>query len=138
MDDKHLVKVGEPGFPVAAVDRGRSVVVGAEESFQVADHVFTQVKVTPSVSLVCDIPETIEDSFYSGKVYVVLKNTVFQPSTPSTPLRHMAELKSVLGKAGVNTIVKPILLLYTDGGPDHRTTYLYVSVQTTPMCIFKT
>lgn len=33
LDDKHRCKVGEPGFPVAAVDRGRSVLVSQEESF---------------------------------------------------------------------------------------------------------
>ena len=27
MDDKHRCKVGEPGYPVAAVERGRQVIV---------------------------------------------------------------------------------------------------------------
>eukprot|EP00117_Sycon_ciliatum_P016059 scpid36605/ scgid15654/ len=132
MDDKHLVKVGEPGFPVAAVDRGRSVVVGTTESFQVADHDFTKLKITPSVALVCETPNSIEESFYRGKVYVSVKHTALQPSSP---LRHAAELKKVLRRASVNTVKKPILLLYTDGGPDHRVTY--VSVQVSLMCLFK-
>ena len=42
LDDKHnIIKVGEPGFPVAAVDRGKQVLVGIDTSFQVGDHDFT-------------------------------------------------------------------------------------------------
>jgi hypothetical protein len=33
MDDKHHRKVGEPGSPVAAVDRGKQVVVSATGTF---------------------------------------------------------------------------------------------------------
>lgn len=128
---KHLIKVGEPGFPVAAVDRGRTVV-GKDIEFQVADHDFTKLKITPSVALLCDIPASIKESFYSGKVVVGLKNTAFQPFSP---LRHMAELKQVLKVGGVNPVLKPILLLYTDGGPDHCITY--VSVQASLICLFK-
>lgn len=35
IDDKHRIKIGEPGFPVAAAERGRRVVVGRDVSFQV-------------------------------------------------------------------------------------------------------
>ena len=34
-DEKHTTKVGEPGFPVAAVERGRRVIFGLNQSFQV-------------------------------------------------------------------------------------------------------
>ena len=47
LDDKHNIKVGEPGFPVAAVDRGKEVIVGSNSSFQVGDHDFTKAKITP-------------------------------------------------------------------------------------------
>ena len=66
MDDKHAIKIGEPNYPVAAVDRGKSVLVGKDITFPVADHDFMKCKVTPSVSLVVDIPDSIEDSFYQG------------------------------------------------------------------------
>ncbi|KAI8490498.1 hypothetical protein Bbelb_317660 [Branchiostoma belcheri] len=70
MDDKHgRVKVGEPGYPVAAVGRGKSVLVSRDTVFAVADHDFTKLKITPSVTLGCDIPESESDSFYSGKVF---------------------------------------------------------------------
>ncbi len=40
-DDKHKVKVGEPGYPVAAAERGRRVPVREDEYLTVGDHDFT-------------------------------------------------------------------------------------------------
>ena len=42
IDDKHRLKVGEPGFPVAAAERGRRVMVRAGTTFEVGDHNFTK------------------------------------------------------------------------------------------------
>lgn len=121
MDDKHTVKVGEPNCPVAAVERGKQVLVSHTISLQVADHDFTKFSMTPSVCFFVNIPENITDSFYTGDVYVGLKENAFQPSSP---IRHMTELNNIL--TGMSE--KPILLLYTDGGPDHRLTYTTVQV----------
>ena len=52
IDDKYRIKVGEPGVPVAAVERGRQVIVsqtGGE--FVVADHDSTRFSIIPSVAL---------------------------------------------------------------------------------------
>ena len=65
-DDKHTVKVGEPSFPVSAVERGKRVIVGPSQTLEVGDHDFTKFSLSPSVSLVVDIPESIEGSFYHG------------------------------------------------------------------------
>ena len=65
-DNKHTIKVGEPGFPVAAVQRERRVIVGLNQSFQVGDHDFIKFSLPPSVSLVVDIPDSIDGSFYDG------------------------------------------------------------------------
>ncbi|GES93292.1 hypothetical protein GLOIN_2v1763419 [Rhizophagus clarus] len=89
MDDKHQCKV-------------------------VADYDFTKCDVIPSVTIICDISCTIDESFYKGQVYVGLKDSIIQPSDP---LRHIAELYKILKHQDEN---KPYLLLYTDGGPDHR------------------
>lgn len=132
LDDKHAIKIGEPGLPVAAVERGKRVLVSKDVSFCVSDHDFTKAKVTPSVSLICDIPENIGESFYSGKVAVCLKETTF---APSSPLRHATELLQLLRSSGINSIRKPVLLLYTDGGPDHRVTYM--SVKMALICLFR-
>ena len=128
IDDKHRVKVGEPGFPVAAAERGREVVVSLHETFAVGDHDFTHFSIIPSVVFHLSIPDSFEGSWYTGKVLVGLKDAVFQASSP---LRHAAELHSLLlTRIGS----KSILCIYSDGGPDHRLTY--VSVQLSLIALY--
>ena len=122
LDDKHTVNVGEPNCPVATVERGKEVLVSKGKKLAVSDHDFTRLSLTPSVAMIIDVPESIEESFHRGRVFVVFKENAFQPSSPG---RHMAELKEILQRLGP---LKPILLLYTDGGPDHRLTYLSVQL----------
>ena len=110
MEDKHSCKVGEPGCPVAAVERGKQVIVGLNETMEVADHDFTRTSITPSVILHLDLPEDIEGSFYRGKVFVGLKEKCFEPSSP---VGHVSELAKLLECQEKN---KEILCLYTDGG----------------------
>ena len=62
LNDKHHIKVGEPGYPVAAVERGRRVIVCKDVSFEVGNHDFTKVSIIPSVTLVADIPDTLAGS----------------------------------------------------------------------------
>ena len=104
LDDKHRVKVGEPGFPVAAAVRWRRVLVVRDSTFEVGDHDFTYKSIVPSVSFILDVPETVDDSWYSGKVLVGLKDATFEPSSSE---RHMAELHSLLVLQGLD--IKPIL-----------------------------
>lgn len=120
MDDKHKCKVGEPDLPVAAVDRGKQVIVSTTgRRFAVADHDFTKYSIVPSVSLFCDIPETIEGSFYRGQVYVGVKDAVLEASSP---IRHCTELCKIMT---VQNDTRPI---YTDGGPDHNLTFFSVQL----------
>jgi hypothetical protein len=44
LSDKHTIKCSEPGYPVAAVDRGKQVLVAIGKSFSVADYDFTKAK----------------------------------------------------------------------------------------------
>lgn len=122
LDDKHRVKVGEPGNPVAAVERGRRVVVG-QDAFVVGDHDFCKFSIVPSVSFEIDIPESLDESWYRGTVHVGYKDAVHEPSSP---LRHATELFSILQAQSSN--FRPIMFIYTDGGPDHRLTYLSVQL----------
>ncbi len=128
LDDKHRIKVGEPGFPVAAAERGRRVLQAAGSRFLVGDHDFTKFSIIPSVALQINIPDDISGSWYSGKVSVGTKEGAFEPSSP---LRHASELCSLIQ---LDAELKPILFLYTDGGPDHRLTY--VSVQVSLIALF--
>ena len=121
LDDKHRIKIGEPGRPNAAVERGKRVLVGRNETFEVSDHDFCKFSVIPSVSFVLDIPEEFDQSWYRGTVHIGYKDAVFEPSSA---LRHVAELCSVLKKE----TIQPVLFIYTDGGPDHRLTFFSVQL----------
>ena len=114
-DDKHVVKVGEPGMPVAAVERGKSVLVATDVVYAVADHDFCKLSLTPSVTLQANIPESIDGSFYEGKVSISLKENCFEPSSN---LRHLAEYNSHTNNN------KPIECHYDDGGPDHNVCHM--------------
>ena len=131
IDDKHRLKVGEPGFPVAAAERGRKVIVRAGTTFEVGDHDFTKFSIIPSVTLIVDIPHDIQDSWYRGQVLVGFKDAAFEASSP---IRHATELSNVLSRS--DELRKPVLFMYSDGGPDHRLTY--VSVQVSLIVVFKT
>ncbi|XP_072024864.1 LOW QUALITY PROTEIN: uncharacterized protein [Amphiura filiformis] len=120
MDDKAKVQVGEPGLPMAAVARGKQVIVGINQSFKVGDHDFTKVSLVPSVTLIHEIPETIDGSFYRGQPFCCLK---FMPTQPSTPIRHIAEISKLM-----DTHNPPIQLFYSDGGPDHNVSFLSVQI----------
>ncbi len=129
LDDKHCCKVGEPGFPVAAIERGKKVVVSKDTTFTVADHDFTKTGIIPSVTIICNIPKSINGNFYSEKVHIGLKDPIFQPSSP---IHHTTELYNILLKEEL--VDKPMLCLYTNGGPDHQCTYAHV--QLSYICLF--
>lgn len=95
LDDKHHCKVGEPNHPVAAVERGKSVLVSLKKSFFVSDHDFTRFSLIPSVVLVVDIPNSPDESFLRGQVLVGLKDLALEPSSA---LRHATEFSKVCAK----------------------------------------
>ena len=128
LDDKHQIKVGEPNYPVAAAERGRRVIVAEKRVFEVDDHNFTKFSIIYSVSFLITIPDTIEGTWYEREVFVGYKNAVLDPSSAH---RHVTELYSVL-LTRLNG--KSILFVYTDGGPDHRLTFM--SVQLSMIALF--
>lgn len=77
---------------------------------------------TPSVTLDVSIPADFVDSFYQGSVTVSLKDSIFQASSP---FRHAVELHHILQQKGE---IKPVLIIFSDGGPDHRLTYPAVKI----------
>ena len=111
LDDKHKVKVGEPGFLAAAAEGGRQVLVYSSTSFEVGNHDFAKFTITPTVSFLVDITDNIAGSWVTGKVHVLFNDTTFQPSSPSG---HAREVISILGERAIDY---PVPLLYTDGGP---------------------
>ncbi|EXX73995.1 hypothetical protein RirG_055230 [Rhizophagus irregularis DAOM 197198w] len=128
-DDKHKVSVGQ-GINTSTGVRNRKTIVFQETPLIACDHDFTKLSLTPSVIFFCNISQSIEDSFYSGKVFVSFKDTVFQPSSA---IRHTTEFYNAIFTHHLNNI-PPILCLYTDGSPDHRT--IFGSVQISFICLF--
>lgn len=120
MDDKSKVPVGEPGTPEAATSHNRRAFTNSNIKLEASDHNYHCVNITPSVDLFCKIPDNAHDSFYSGQIYVSLKDSVFHGSDP---LRHIIELLVVLEDVGEK---KPFLSMFTDGGGDHNITFLFV------------
>ena len=87
---------------------------------------------TPSVNLICDIPQEASDSFYSGQIYIGLKNSLFQVFDP---FRHAAELIDVLRNYYQDYQIPEFLCLLTDAGCDHNIKHLFV--QCTLLTLFK-
>ena len=100
-DKKHKIDVGESNFPSAAVPQGKQVLVACNEAFQVGDHNFSTISLIPTVTLINDIPESIEKSWYHGKACVGIKMTA---TDPSSALRNATEIAKVL----INTVAKKL------------------------------
>ena len=128
-DAKCKIPVGEPGFPLAAITRGKKVIVGRNEKFKVADHDFSKMSLIPDAVLVHNIPEAGDQlekgNWYSGAVYYSFKSMVFQGSTAE---RGVVELGKVIDEQVAGNL-KPIpnrCYLLTDGGGDRNVTHLSV------------
>ena len=111
-DDKHIVHVGEPDIPLATLLRGRRVnpmlriMIGTDS-------------VSHHQCVYGTLFQTIEKSFYDGKVFVMLKNALFERSSP---LRHQAEKEKVVNDW------KPIECTYSDGSLDYNTKHYSVKI----------
>ena len=102
------------------------MLVGKNEVFQVADHDFSNLSLIPTVILINHISESVEDSWYRGEPNVLLKITAI---SPSSALRNAQEVADVLiAKYGSIEQIPLALIMYTDGGPEHRTTFLGVKI----------
>ena len=136
-DAKCKVTLGEPSYPIAAVSRGKRVIVGSRESLQVGDHDFSKTSLIPDAILIQDIPvpqtndtsktsETVgstEKSWYHGQVFYGVKSMV---SEGSTAWRCIVELGKTL-ELEYETIPGRIYW-YTDGGGDRRMTFIQVQL----------
>ena len=85
----------------------------------------------PSVDFLAEVPDSIRDSFFEGVPHVTVKDKIFQPSNA---FRHAAELIQTQQASESTNNANEILMIYSDGGPDHRVTY--GSVQVSLICLF--
>lgn len=111
-----IIPVSEPGLPVSTGVRGHNrSLVSAGHELAALDHDFHVGGLVPSVALLVDLPDNHQDySFFQGRAYVNLKDKVTQPSGA---MRH----SNVVCKDGTSHL--PILLMVSNGGPDHRVTF---------------
>jgi hypothetical protein len=124
-DDKHKIPIGEV-VPTSTGVRNKKMATSTQAELSAADHDFTKLSITPSVSLFAKIPDDPIQSFYDGQVYVVLKNTTFQASSA---LRHVTEFYDSIEQHYFNSNSLPeIIIVYTDGGPDHQCNFGSVQI----------
>ena len=139
-DAKCKVTLGEPGYPIASIYRGKQIIVGSNEKFQVGDHDFSKISLIPDAILLQDIPKQnnvesgeendveegrSDQSWYRGQVYYAIKSMVTEGSTA---WRCMVELGNVLQQHYAK--VPPSVYVYSDGGGDRRMTFLQVQLAT--------
>ena len=125
VDDKAVIPVGDPNCPVSTGVRGhnRSLVALDGPQLVALDHDFHVHGIVPSVAFVVNIPEMPTDSFFDGQTFVTNKNKVTQPSSA---LRHACEITDLIRthySINSTTSDKPVMLMVSDGGPDHRVTF---------------
>ena len=124
LDDKAVIPVGEYNNPVSTGVRGHNRVLapcGPDAPILTAsDHDYHVSGIIPSVALATKIPKEHSESFFNGQIHVTLKEKVFQPSSP---VRHACELMDIILDKEETEDEINILILYSDGGPDHRPTF---------------
>ena len=79
----------------------------------------------PSVTLISNIPDSIEQSFYRGRVNATSKESVFQPNSN---FRNVLEIHKALIFNGFTSQNTLHLHMMTDGGPEHRVNFESVKI----------
>jgi hypothetical protein len=138
VDDKNGVVTGMPGLPQAVIPHTRcgkgSTIAQAAAPTRALDHgVGALSKITPSMTLIHDPPSKVDGSWYRGQLICTLKEALSQPSTA---MRHATELCTAIEKhvdlhmgelaASFNGTFPQILVVGSDGGGDHNTTFMSV------------
>ena len=80
MDDKAKIPIGEPGIPEATTSHNRRALTKSGIILEASDHNYHIVNITPSVTLSCEIPNSLQKSLYSGQIHVSLKDSAFHGS----------------------------------------------------------
>lgn len=78
MDDKAKIPVGEPACADVATCHMNKSLTKSKVNLESTDYNYHCGNITPSVNLLCNIPESASESFYSEQIYVGLKGSVFK------------------------------------------------------------
>ena len=79
----------------------------------------------PSVTLISNIPDSIEQSFYRGQVNIRFKEGVFQLSSS---FRSVLEIQKALIFNGFNSQNTPHLYMMTGGGLEYQVNFEFVKI----------
>ena len=150
-DAKCKISVGEPGYPLASVARGKQVIVGENETFQVSDHDFSKLSIIPDGILVHKIPENDEEvqdgdgdslnsirmsskgQWYKGDAFYSIKSMVFEGSTA---LHGVVEIGTLLETVHPKDTPNRFYLI-TDGGGGGDRNITHVTVQKYLVALFR-
>jgi hypothetical protein len=125
-DDKAKIPVGhDVAVSTGVRKKGRAILaVESEGRLKAADHDFTFANIVASVTLYCNIPDSLSGSFFgggeegTGEIEVVCRDAVFDGSDV---FKHTGQLwQSIQDRPSKPAVV----LIQTDGGPDHCLKFL--------------
>ena len=106
--------------------RGKKVLVAKDQIVQSANHDFASITLVPTVVMIHVLPSSIDQSWYCGKPYVYIKITA---TKPSSAIRNSVEIeRALIKKFGTKENIPAIIIIYTDGGPEHCTYFLSVKI----------
>ena len=145
-DTKCKEPIGEPGYRIAAVTRGKKVIIGLNEKFLATYHDFSKLSIIAEAYILHEIPEKHEltdekvdddlldkgsrlGEWYSVQVFYGFKSMV---SEGSIAMRCAAEIADVI--TGHFDKTPPCLSVYSDSGPERKTDNL--SVQKSYIALF--
>ena len=145
-DTKCKEPIGEPGYRIAAVTRGKKVIIGLNEKFLATYHDFSKLSIIAEAYILHEIPEKHEltdekvdddlldkgsrlGEWYSVQVFYGFKSMV---SEGSIAMRCAAEIADVI--TGHFDKTPPCLSVYSDSDPERKTDNL--SVQKSYIALF--
>ena len=117
-DNKAKADYSEPGTALSTGVRGKKSLIPINSTLGALDHDVNQKgSVTPTVSLLYKVPDSIDGPFYRRNPIITLKDSVF---LASNSFRSILELKQTI----INTIepekLANIYFMITDGGLEHN------------------
>jgi hypothetical protein len=130
VDDKAIIPFGEPCHSSGTCNRSRhpSIAPVSGPAIAATDHDYRISRLVPSAMLIPDIPASQSSSFYDGEVHVTVKDNIF-----NTQLKTSAGENYYYNEDNVS-LNKSILIIQSDGGPDHNHICLCSSMPHTPVC----
>ena len=106
--------------------RRKKVLVVKDQIIQSADHDLACIALVPTVVMIHDLPSSVDQSWYHGKLYVYIKITTTECSSV---VQNSLEIeRALIKKFGTKENIHLIIIIYTDRGPEHRTNFLSVKI----------